>query len=167
VIESAPKTTPVHHASRWRGGNVAAHGARGSGIGLAHWRNRARRCERCSHWTFGQAFQESGWSIGRNVHLDIRWTAPNDTKISPASGEVGCARAGQSRKWTALWLRAGGRVLRRDIHSPLNSTRSVSGLCCGDHADRPADHGTQGFPCRIRKPPLCMTAEKRALSPLI
>jgi hypothetical protein len=76
---------------------------------VAHWRNRARRCERCSHWTFGQAFQESGWSIGRNVHLDIRWTAPNDTKISPASGEVGCARAGRSRKWTALWLRAGGR----------------------------------------------------------
>ena len=45
--------------------------------------------------TFEQGLQESGWSIGRNVHPDIRWTPPNDTKIR---GEVGCARAGESRK---------------------------------------------------------------------
>jgi hypothetical protein len=27
---------------------------------------------------------------------------------------------------------------RREVHSPLNSTRFVNGLCCRDHADRPA-----------------------------
>ena len=32
--------------------------------------------------------QESGWSIGRNVHLDIRWTAPNDTKIRQQAAEL-------------------------------------------------------------------------------
>ena len=34
--------------------------------------------------------------------------------------------------------RAGDRVLRRDVPSPPNSTRFVNGLCCRDHADRPA-----------------------------
>jgi len=32
--------------------------------------------------------EESGWSIGRNVPLDIRWTAPNDTKIRQQAAEL-------------------------------------------------------------------------------
>jgi len=38
--------------------------------------------------TFEQGLQESGWSIGRNVHIDIRWTTPNATKIRQQAAEL-------------------------------------------------------------------------------
>src|SRR5262245_47695213 len=37
---------------------------------------------------FSRGFRKSGWSIGRDVHLDIRWTTPNATKIRQQAAEL-------------------------------------------------------------------------------
>jgi ABC-type uncharacterized transport system substrate-binding protein len=37
---------------------------------------------------FQQGLLESGWSIGRNVQLDVRWTAPNAAKIRQQAAEL-------------------------------------------------------------------------------
>jgi hypothetical protein len=62
--------------------------AQQSASGYGAWRNRARRCERCSHWDISAGASGSGWTIGRNVHLDIRWTTPNATKIRQQAAEL-------------------------------------------------------------------------------
>jgi hypothetical protein len=64
--------------------------------------------------------QESGWSIGRNVHLDIRWTAPNDTKIRQQAAEL-VALAPDSRA-RRLRCGSGPAVAFCGETSPLNST---------------------------------------------
>ena len=43
---------------------------------------------------FRQGLQEGGWSIGRNVQLDIRWATGRCGQDSPADDGVGRARAG-------------------------------------------------------------------------
>jgi ABC-type uncharacterized transport system substrate-binding protein len=37
---------------------------------------------------FQQGLLESGWSIGRNVQLDVRWTGPNAAKIRQQAAEL-------------------------------------------------------------------------------
>ena len=32
---------------------------------------------------FQEGLEKSGWSIGRNVHLDMRWTTPDAANIRP------------------------------------------------------------------------------------
>jgi len=37
---------------------------------------------------FQQALLESGWNIGRNIQLDVRWTGPNAAKIRQQAAEL-------------------------------------------------------------------------------
>jgi putative tryptophan/tyrosine transport system substrate-binding protein len=37
---------------------------------------------------FQQGLLESGWSIGRNVQLDVRWSEPNAAKIRQQAAEL-------------------------------------------------------------------------------
>jgi putative ABC transport system substrate-binding protein len=37
---------------------------------------------------FQQGLEESGWSIGRNIQLDMRWTTPDAAKIRQQAAEL-------------------------------------------------------------------------------
>ena len=37
---------------------------------------------------FQEGLEKSGWSIGRNVHLDMRWTTPDAANIRPQPAEL-------------------------------------------------------------------------------
>ena len=70
----------VHHASRRRGGGVAARGAGAAARAdaahrRAHEPGRGRSEGQAGIAAFQQALQQLGWIDGRNVRIDIRWGA--------------------------------------------------------------------------------------------
>ena len=44
---------------------------------------------------FLQGLQQLGWTVGRNVRIDIRWAAGNADRHSQIRGGIGRARAGR------------------------------------------------------------------------
>ena len=74
VIESAPR---IHHASRRRGGDVAARGAVATtGQAADHRlprRRRANKPARDGRDAFVQRLRELGWIEGRTVAIEYRW----------------------------------------------------------------------------------------------
>jgi len=47
---------------------------------------------------FTQGLAELGWTEGRNVRMDVRWTAGNADRMRPASGNVSRCQAAHCRK---------------------------------------------------------------------
>ena len=87
------KTARVHHAARRRGGGVAARGARAAArADAAHRRAPARGRGRSGFQArvaaFLQALAQLGWTIGRNVRIDIRWATANAADIRRHAAEL-------------------------------------------------------------------------------
>ena len=91
---STHEAARVHHAARRRGGSMAARGARAAGgARAAHRRADACICGRCgissSYWRFpAGAAALQGWSIGRNVRIDMRWATSDPTEIRKHAAEL-------------------------------------------------------------------------------
>ena len=84
----------VHHATRRRGGGVAARGARAAvRAHAAHRRAHELRrrtivTHRHSSRRFTEALQELGWTDGRNVRIDTRWAAGDADRIRKQAAEM-------------------------------------------------------------------------------
>src|SRR5262249_32787104 len=79
------ETARVHHASRRRGGCVAACRTRAAGrASAAH-----QRVDYAESDSEGQAqiaafraeLQKLGWTDGRNIRIDTRWVTPGDAEL--------------------------------------------------------------------------------------
>ena len=91
---SLPLQTPrVHHASRRRGGVVAARGAgAAAGAGEAHRRAHDVAADdpegQARVAAFLQGLQQLGWTDGRNVRIDIRWAGGDADDIRRYAAEL-------------------------------------------------------------------------------
>jgi putative ABC transport system substrate-binding protein len=92
--EDLPSTARIPRCARRRGGDVAARGAR------AQQGDRVRRIAVLTPYdendplykprvsAFTQALADLGWTIGRNVRIDLRWYGDDDYRIRALAQEL-------------------------------------------------------------------------------
>ena len=109
----------VHHAARRRGGGVAARGARAAAermrrIGVLMAQGADDPAQQARVAAFLQGLQQFGWTAGRNLHIDTRWSTGKADDIRKHAAEL-VALAPE------VILAGGGTV----VASLLQATRTV------------------------------------------